>query len=91
MPAMRLLSWSPPHFLDGLFVVGIFVAVGVAFALFGVCGGGISLALFGVAVAMLGFLLGRSNAWATIIPVAIVTLVLVGAGLYETYVGGCHF
>jgi hypothetical protein len=78
------------HLIDAIVVAGIFAAIGVGFALFNVCGGGFTLALFGGAIALLGYALGRSNAWATIIPVCIVTLTLVGAGVYAASVAGCH-
>ena len=89
MPPTRFPFVAGPHAIDAVFVIGIFVAVGLAFALFGFCGGGASLALFGVAVALLGYTLGRSNAWATIIPICIVTLTLVGAGVYAASLAGC--
>lgn len=64
-----------------------FLAAGCVF--FQNCDGGNSLILFGVAVAMLGALLYRLGAWATVIPFALVALVLVGGGWYGLSVAGC--
>ncbi len=75
--------------VDAILILVILIAVGGAFALFPFCGGGASLGLFGAAVAVLGYTLGRSGAWATIIPVGIVTLTLVLAGWYVASSAGC--
>jgi len=53
------------------------------------CNGGNSLILFGAAVALLGAVLYRVGAWATVIPFALVTLTLVGGGWYGLSVAGC--
>ena len=53
------------------------------------CDGANSLFLFGGAVALLGALLFRVGAWATAIPFALVTLTLVGGGVYGLTVAGC--
>jgi len=75
--------------LTGVLVVGAFVLIGAGFAAFNLCGGGDSLVFFGVAVAFLGAALFRTGAWATVIPIAIATLTLVGAGWYGATVAGC--
>jgi Ca2+/Na+ antiporter len=75
--------------LDALLIVVILVSLASGFALFNYCGGGASLALFGVAAGLLGYTLFRSDAWATIIPSCIVTLTLVVAGWYAASVAGC--
>ncbi len=75
--------------IDALLVVGILVAIGLAFALFDFCDGGASLVLFGAAAVLLGLTLFRSNAWATIVPICLVTLILVLAGWYAASLAGC--
>jgi len=84
-------SITRPQLITGFLILGTFVLLGVGFSLFNVCDGGWSLVLFGIAVAFLGAALFRSGAWATIVPIAIATLTLVGAGWYGASVAGCHF
>jgi len=78
----------PPLFSTVL-VVGCFTLVGAGLAFAATCGGGYSLIFFGGAVALLGLLLYRTGAWATIIPFAIITLALVAGGWYGASVAGC--
>jgi hypothetical protein len=86
-PAVSSLTRS--QVVTGLLILATFVLLGVGFALFNSCDGGNSLIVFGVAVACLGAALFRTGAWATIVPIAIATLTLVGAGWYGATVGGC--
>jgi len=79
-----------PPFVDAIVVAASITLVGVGFVLFGVCGGGDSLVLFGVAVALLYIPLSRSGAWATLIPISILSLTLVAAGWYVAIGAGCH-
>jgi hypothetical protein len=74
----------------GAIMVAICVAlVVVGFVFYSVCNGGDSLILFGVAVAVLGALLYRTGAWATVIPFAIIAVTLIGGGWYGASVAGC--
>lgn len=75
--------------LDLVGLVGCLGFLGGGLAYSPVCDGGIALILFGIAVAFLGLVLFREGAWATVIPIAIVTLTLVGGGVYGASVGGC--
>jgi len=75
--------------LSALMVVGCFACVGAGLAFANVCDGGYSLVLWGGAIAFLAALLYRLGAWATIIPFAIITLALIGGGLYGLSVAGC--
>ncbi|MGA8709937.1 MAG: hypothetical protein ACLP8Y_08005 [Thermoplasmata archaeon] len=81
---------SAPDFIDGLLILGAVGFLGGGLALAGFCGGGGSLALFGGAVALIGVMLFRSGAWATAVPMAIATLLLVAGGWYGATVAGCH-
>jgi len=73
-----------------IFIIAAIGCLGAGLALAGYCDGGDSLVLFGGATALVGALLFRSGAWATVIPVAIVTLTLVAGGWYGATVAGCH-
>jgi hypothetical protein len=79
-----------PNYVDGLLIVGSigFLVAGLGIAEY--CDGGGTLILFGVAVALIGALLFRSGAWATVIPMAILTLTLVAGGWYGATVAGCY-
>lgn len=79
-----------PDRYDGLLIVGALASLGAALSVAEYCGGGISLALFGAAVGLLGVTLFRSGAWATAVPMGIATALLVGAGWYGATVAGCH-
>lgn len=46
--------------------------------------------MFAVGVALLGVVLYRTGAWATVIPIAIVTLTLLVGGWYGALVAGCR-
>ncbi len=70
-------------------MIGCFACVGAGLALAATCQGGYSLICFGGATALLGAILYRTGAWATIIPFAIITLALVGGGYYGASVAGC--
>jgi hypothetical protein len=78
-----------PKYLTALVVIACFAFVGAGLAFAATCDGGITLILFGFGIALLGFLLYREGAWATIIPFAIITLALVGGGLYGASIAGC--
>jgi len=78
-------------FLDIIAMVGSVAFLGAGLAAFGLCGGGVSLLLFGAAVALLGWVLFRTGAWATAIPMGIVTFTLVAAGWYGATVAGCSW
>jgi hypothetical protein len=80
-----------PPWIDATVVVASIVLVGVGFALLGVCGGGDSLVLFGIAVALLYVPLSRAGAWATLIPICIMTITLVAAGWYVANGAGCRW
>ena len=82
---------SRERLLNVLGIAGCLVFLGAGLAFSGSCDGGFALILFGVAVAFLGLVLFRSGAWATIIPIALVTLTLVAGGLYGGSVAGCGF
>lgn len=71
-------------------VLVCFAFLGGAFAVFNVCDGGYALMMFGGSVAALGALIYREGAWATVIPFAIIALLLVGGGYYGIVVAGCH-
>jgi hypothetical protein len=79
-----------PDRYDGVLILGAvaFLAAGLGVAEY--CNGGGSLALFGGAVAMIGVMLFRSGAWATAIPMAMASLLLVAAGWYGATVAGCY-
>ena len=79
-----------PNFVDAILVVALFALVGGGFALFGSCGGGVTLALFGGAFALLGVELARSGAWATLIPTGIVVLILAIVAAYTASGAGCY-
>ncbi|MGA8603469.1 MAG: hypothetical protein WB788_00165 [Thermoplasmata archaeon] len=81
---------SGPRFLDAFLVIGAIGCLGAGLALASICNGGDSLILFGGATALVGVLLFRTGAWATAIPVGILTLTLVAGGLYGASVAGCH-
>jgi hypothetical protein len=70
-------------------VVGCFACVGAGLAFSNVCEGGYSLILWGGGIAFLAAILYRLGAWATIIPFVIITLALVGGGIYGVTVAGC--
>lgn len=78
-----------PPLLGTALVVGCFALVGAGLAFAATCDGGYSLIFFGGAVAVLGLILYRTGAWATIIPFAIITLALVAGGWYGASVAGC--
>jgi len=78
-----------PKYLTAIIVLSCFAFVGAGLAFAAMCDGGISLILFGVAVALLGYLLYSEGAWATIIPFAIITFALVAGGWYGASVAGC--
>ncbi|MGA7649591.1 MAG: hypothetical protein WB984_06625 [Thermoplasmata archaeon] len=77
------------HFIDAVMVVVCVAFVVAGFVFYGACNGGDSLILFGVATAVLGALLYRTGAWATVIPFAIITVTLIGGGWYGATVAGC--
>jgi hypothetical protein len=79
-----------PRFSDAIVVIAIIALVGAGFAFLGVCGGGDSLVLFAGAVAFLGVALGRSGAWAVIIPISILALTLVAGGWFLANGAGCR-
>jgi len=89
MTTRRFPIVSGSHFIDAVEVIACIAFVVAGFALYASCNGGNSLILFGVAVAILGALLYRTGAWATIIPFAIITLCLIGGGWYGVTVAGC--
>ena len=78
-----------PPFLSVVLVVACFAFVGAGLAFAATCNGGFSLIFFGVAVALLGAIIFRTGAWATVIPFAIITLALVAGGWYGASVAGC--
>jgi hypothetical protein len=78
-----------PPLLSTALVVGCFALVGAGLAFAATCDGGYSLIFFGGAVAVLGLILYRTGAWATIIPFAIITLALVAGGWYGASAAGC--
>jgi len=80
-----------PDRIDAVALAGCLACLGTGLALSATCDGGDSLILFGVAVAMVGVVLYRNGAWATVIPMAIATLALVAGGLYGASVAGCHW
>lgn len=79
-----------PAFVSVLLVIACFAFLGGAFAVYNLCDGGYTLMMFGGAVASLGALIYREGAWATVIPFAIIALLLVGGGYYGIVVAGCH-
>jgi hypothetical protein len=81
---------SSPRFVNALLIVASFACLGAGFSVANLCNGGYALVLFGAAIAPIGVLLFRTGAWATAIPMAILTLTLVAGGLYGASVGGCH-
>lgn len=82
---------SRERFLSALGILGCIGFLGLGLVVSASCDGGYALISFGVAVAFLGLVLLRSGAWATIIPIALVTLTLVVGGLYGGSVAGCGF
>ena len=88
MPSLR--SMAAPTYLDGLLILGSIGCLVAGLAVAESCDGGGTLVLFGAAVALIGVLLFRSGAWATVIPMAILTLTLVAGGWYGATVAGCH-
>lgn len=83
-------SDSGPDRFDAILILATLACLGVGLGLLNLCAGGDSLVLFGLAFACLGGVLFRSGAWATALPCAFGTLVLVGTGLYGATVAGCH-
>jgi len=63
--------------------------IAAGFALYGVCGGGLSFVLFGAPAVLLGIAMGRYGALALIIPCALIAVTLIGVGLYIANVSGC--
>jgi hypothetical protein len=92
-----LILLRQSHFVSGLryvnaiVILACFACLGAGLAVSGLCDGGDSLILFGAAIALVGVLLFRLGAWATVIPIAIATLTLVAGGLYGASVAGCHW
>lgn len=89
MPARPSPSVRRPPYVSLVLVIGCFALVGAGLAFAATCNGGYSLIFFGGAVALLGAMLYRTGAWATIIPFAIIVLTLVGGGWYGGSVAGC--
>ncbi len=89
MPTTPSPSVAGSHFVDAMMVVVCLALVVAGFVFYGVCNGGDALILFGVAVAVLGALLYRTGAWATVIPFAIIAVTLIGGGWYGASVAGC--
>jgi len=85
------VQFSRKRVLDIVGVLGCLSFLGAGLAFSPLCDGGISLLMFGVAVAFLGLVLFREGAWATVIPIAIITLTLVAGGAYGGSVSGCGF
>jgi hypothetical protein len=75
---------------DGIVVVASITLVVVGFGLLGVCAGGGSLVLFGVAVAVLYIPLSRVGAWATLIPISILAFILIAGGYLVANGAGCQ-
>jgi len=73
-----------------MLVLGMLALAGCGVALFGFCGGGVTLALFSGAFVLLGVELGRSGAWATLIPTAIVVVILAVVAGYAASGAGCY-
>jgi len=78
-----------PHSLDIVVAIASLAFVGVGFTLYGVCGGGVSLVLFGAPAVLFGFIMGRYGALALIIPCVLIAVTLIGAGLYVASTAGC--
>jgi hypothetical protein len=78
------------RFTDAIVVIAIIALVSSGFAFLGECGGGISLALFAGAILFLGIALGRSGAWAAIIPIIIASLTLVAGAWFLATGAGCR-
>lgn len=72
-----------------LFMLGAVGCVIVGGVFFGVCGGGISLILFGVAAALVGVIVAALGGYAVAVPMAIVVLILTLAGAYFAAYSGC--
>jgi hypothetical protein len=80
-----------PRLGDAILVTAVIVLVAAGFALLGVCGGGDSLALFAAAVVFLGIALGRSGAWAVVIPISIAGATLVAGAWFLANGAGCRW
>ena len=78
-----------PVSLTVLLVVGFFACLGASLAFAATCDGGYSLIFLGAGVGLIGLLLYRTGAWATVIPFALIVLTLVGGGYYGLTVAGC--
>lgn len=78
-----------PKYFTAILVIACFALVGAGLAFALSCNGGFSLIMWGVAVSLLGFLLYRGGAWATIIPFVIIALALVVGGWYGAVTAGC--
>lgn len=72
-----------------LAAVGAVALVVAGFALVGVCGGGIALVLFGLATGLVGVVIALQGGYAVLLPVGIMVLILVVAGVYIASVSGC--
>ena len=90
MPGRPWPVVSAPDYIDGLLILGAVSLLGSGLAVAELCGGGLSLVLFGGAVGLIGVMLFRSGAWATAIPAGIATLLLVAGGWYGATVAGCY-
>lgn len=71
------------------FVLAALACVVAGGALFNVCGGGITLLLFGIAAALVGVVVAALGGYAVAVPMAIVVLILVLAGAYFLAGSGC--
>lgn len=65
----------------------VLASLGVLFL--GFCGGGVSVIIFAAAVGVMGAVLGRSGAWALLLPTGMIVLVLIAAGLLIAGEAGC--
>lgn len=90
MPSPYRQPVPNPRVADAVLVVATIALVAAGFAFLGTCGGGDSLVLFAGAAVFLGLALGRSGAWAVIIPVAIVAFILVVGGWFLANGAGCY-
>jgi hypothetical protein len=89
VPIPRPPPGSRSPIVAAILVIACFAFVAAGFVVYAACNGGDSLILFGVATALLGALLYRMGAWATVIPFAIISVCLIGGGWYGATVAGC--
>lgn len=88
---MRLVSTNRGHLIDFLLSVCSVVLLVLGFVLLGVCGGGISFVLFGLAVGVMGGVVAHMGGLVILTASLLIVVTLVWAGLLFASQSGCSF